>query len=113
VGILRGSAPTLFLELEVASREEFLLALGSGVDAILLDNLSPADVRWAVETRNQKPREPDTSPAPLLEASGGIRLDTVREMAETGVERISVGALTHSATSLDVALDFLEAHRFL
>jgi nicotinate-nucleotide pyrophosphorylase (carboxylating) len=111
VRALRQAAPGLFLELEVASRDEFLAALRAGADAILLDNFDVPEVSWAVETRNRQPTAPGAPPGPLLEASGGIRLETVRAVAETGVERLSVGALTHSATSLDVALDFLGAYR--
>jgi nicotinate-nucleotide pyrophosphorylase (carboxylating) len=58
-------------------------------------------MRLAVERRNA------LAPTIELEASGGVNLETVREIAETGVERISVGGLTHGATSLDVALDWL------
>ena len=62
---------------------------------ILLDNMSPAEVRAAVER---------TAGRSKLEASGGITLDNVREIAETGVDFISVGALTHSAPALDLSL---------
>ena len=63
----------------------------------MLDNMSPADMRAAVELAAGRC---------LIEASGGITLDTVREVAETGVDLISVGWITHSAPALDVALDF-------
>lgn len=72
-----------------------------GIDVILLDNFSLADLRHAVERRNARvPRE-----KLKLEASGGVTLDTVRAIAETGVDYISVGAITHSATALDLSLD--------
>jgi nicotinate-nucleotide pyrophosphorylase (carboxylating) len=62
--------------------------------------MSVDQLREAVRRRNE------TAPQILLEASGGVTLDTVRAIAETGVERISVGALTHSAPALDIALDY-------
>ena len=84
-----------FVELEVESLEELDQALAEGVDRILLDNMGPADMREAVaRTRGRA----------TLEASGGIDLDTVRAVAETGVDLISVGALTHSAPALDLSL---------
>jgi nicotinate-nucleotide pyrophosphorylase (carboxylating) len=66
----------------------------------LLDNMTPETMREAVQRRDQ--RVPDVE----LEASGGITLASVRAIAETGVDRISVGALTHSAPALDIALDY-------
>ncbi len=72
-----------------------------GVDYILLDNMSLDELREAVEMRGEKSRV-------RLEASGGVNLDTVVGIAETGVDFISVGALTHSAPSLDIGLDFPE-----
>lgn len=70
-----------------------------GVDFILLDNMSAAQLREGVALRNR------LNPAVLLEASGGVNLDTIRELAGTGVDFISVGALTHSARAVDLALD--------
>jgi nicotinate-nucleotide pyrophosphorylase (carboxylating) len=75
--------------------------LAAGPDLVLLDNMSAAELRQAVACRDAG------NPAVELEASGGVRLETVRALAESGVERISVGALTHSAACLDVALDWL------
>ncbi len=69
------------------------------VDHILLDNMSLGDLREAVELRGGRL-------TPLLEASGGVTLDTVHEIARTGVDFISVGAITHSAPALDIGLDF-------
>lgn len=91
-----------FVEVECDSLEQFaeLLRL-SGVDVILLDNFSLADLRRAVALRGV-PR-PDGRPE--LEASGGITVDNIRVVAETGVDRIAVGALTHSAPILDLGLD--------
>ena len=80
---------------EVRSLEELDQALAQSPDFILLDNMSPATMREAFErTGGRVP----------LEASGGITLETVRAAAETGVERISVGALTHSVTALDISM---------
>jgi nicotinate-nucleotide pyrophosphorylase (carboxylating) len=81
--------------IEVRDRKELDEALVLDPDFILLDNMSPAQLREAVEHTNG--RVP-------LEASGGINLDTVRAVAESGVDRISVGALTHSVTALDISM---------
>ena len=67
---------------------------------ILLDNMSMDDLREAVKRRNAAASQV------LLEASGGVTLNTIRDIATTGVDRISVGALTHSAPALDIALDY-------
>jgi nicotinate-nucleotide pyrophosphorylase (carboxylating) len=91
---------TVPLGIEVDTLEQVDRALACAPDIVLLDNM-PADVlREAVRRRNA------TAPGVLLEASGGITLANVRAVAETGVDRISVGALTHSAPALDVALDY-------
>ena len=75
--------------------------LPAGADLILLDNMAPAVLREAVARR-------DACKARIeLEASGGVNLETVVEIARAGVDRISVGGLTHSARCLDVALDWL------
>jgi nicotinate-nucleotide pyrophosphorylase (carboxylating) len=96
----RNARPT-FVEAEARTLEEVEALLSVvGVDLILLDNFSVDQLRQAVELRDRL--------APggkvLLEASGGITLTNVRAVAESGVERISVGALTHSAPALDLAL---------
>ncbi len=70
-------------------------------DVVLLDNMPPAVMAEAVARRHS------VAPATLLEASGGITLQTIRAVAEAGVDRISVGAITHSATATDIGLDFL------
>jgi nicotinate-nucleotide pyrophosphorylase (carboxylating) len=86
------------VEVECRDLDEVGLALAAGAGRILLDNMSPAQLSRAVETRDREaPRTP-------LEASGGVSLDNVREVAETGVEFISVGALTHSAPALDLSM---------
>ena len=85
------------IELEVDSLAQLEEALALGVDTILLDNFSIDDLKRAVAATNGRA---------VLEASGNVTLATVRAIAETGVEYISSGAITHSAPSLDVALDF-------
>ncbi len=85
------------VELEVDSLAQLEEALGLGVDTILLDNMKPDDLRRAVAMAKGRA---------TLEASGNITLSTVRAVAEAGVDCISSGAITHSAPSLDVALDF-------
>jgi len=88
---------TIPVQVEVDDLDELDEALAAGVDAVLLDNMAPDELRAAVERAQGRVR---------IEASGGITLDTVRAVAETGVDLISVGALTHSAPALDVALDW-------
>jgi nicotinate-nucleotide pyrophosphorylase (carboxylating) len=89
-----------FVEIEVDTLDQLDEALPARPDIILLDNMLPSTMREAVQRRNA------VAPGVLLEASGGVTLETVRAIAETGVDRISVGALTHSAPALDIALDF-------
>lgn len=96
----RELAPSFDIEVEVDTLDQLAEALAAKADIVLLDNM-PADVlRQAVAMR-------DTAYPSLLEASGGVNLDTIRGIAETGVDRISVGALTHSAPALDIGLDYL------
>jgi nicotinate-nucleotide pyrophosphorylase (carboxylating) len=90
------------VEIEVDTLEQLDRALACGPDIVLLDNMAPELLREAVRRRNAAARRV------LLEASGGVTLTTIRSIAETGVDRISVGALTHSAPALDIALDFLK-----
>lgn len=90
-----------FIEVEVDSIEHLEIALTvDGLDVILLDNFDVPDLRRAVRLRNRAARRV------LLEASGGVSLKTIAAIARTGVDRISVGALTHSAPALDLGLDF-------
>jgi len=91
------------IEIEVDGLEQFDEALAEGPDVIMLNNFTLPMLCAAVE------RVKDRSARPVLEASGGVNLDTVRSIAETGVDVISVGALTHSAPSLDIGLDALPA----
>ncbi len=96
------SPPPLFIEFEVDTLEQFdeLLKV-VGIDVILLDNFSPDQMRKAVARRDALGLKGKIQ----LEASGGINLDTVRAIAETRVERISAGAITHSAPALDITMD--------
>jgi nicotinate-nucleotide pyrophosphorylase (carboxylating) len=96
----RTARPEMAIEVEVRDLDEAAYALGTGADRLLLDNMSPATMREAVALRDQTTGETAVS----LEASGGITLENVREVAETGVEFISVGSLTHSAPTLDFSM---------
>jgi nicotinate-nucleotide pyrophosphorylase (carboxylating) len=91
----RGRQP---IEIEVRSLEELQQALEHGAEAILLDHVSVANVRKAVEICSRHSRRIP------LECGGGITLENVRSYAETGVDFISVGALTHSSTAVDMSL---------
>ncbi len=90
----------MVIEVEVDNLTQLDAALACVPEIILLDNMSLDDIREACRRRTRM--SPDT----LLEASGGVTLQTVRAIAQTGVDRISVGALTHSAPALDIALDY-------
>lgn len=90
--------PDFRVEVEIESLDDLEAVIEAGADLVMLDNMPPEIMRLAVEQARGRC---------LLEASGGITLDTVRSVAETGVDWISVGWLTHSAPSLDVSLDFL------
>ncbi len=92
------------LEIEVDSLEQLVDALLANPDIVLLDNMSNDQLRSAVAMRNSAPTH--AGRGVQLEASGGVSLETLRGIAETGVERISVGALTHSAINLDLGLDW-------
>ena len=96
----RGEQP---VEIEVRSLEELELALQHGAEAILLDNMKVEDVRQAVERVARHTRRMN------LECSGGINLENVRAYAETGVDYISVGQLTHSAPAVDMSLRVMPA----
>jgi len=97
VAAAREKAPfTLKVEVEVSGVEEAVEAMQAGADIVMLDNMSLEDMRRAVDSLKGRV---------LLEASGGINLSNVRQVAETGVDFISVGAITHSAAALDISLD--------
>jgi nicotinate-nucleotide pyrophosphorylase (carboxylating) len=93
----RAQFPDLEVEVEADTLEQVMQAVAAGADCILLDNMSNDDLRAAVKLVNRSAK---------TEASGGVNLSTVRAIAETGVDFISVGALTHSAPAVDIALDF-------
>jgi nicotinate-nucleotide pyrophosphorylase (carboxylating) len=97
----RKARPELAVEIECSNLDEVAYALGTGADILLLDNMDNETLRGAVALRDQNS---GAGPGPSLEASGGVDLDTVRGIAETGVDLISVGALTHSAPTLDFSL---------
>ena len=89
------------VEVEVDTLDQLEHAFAVRADIVLLDNMSLEQLRVAVARRAA------VAPDVLLEASGGVNLATVRDIAATGVDRISVGALTHSAPALDIGLDYL------
>ena len=97
VELARANAPhTLRIEVEVTTHAELLDAMVGRPDIVLLDNMPLDEIRRCVESVGGRA---------LVEASGGISLENVRAIAETGVDLISVGRLTHSAPSLDISLD--------
>lgn len=99
VANVRRHAPHLLkIEVEVTTLDELRQALDAHADVVLLDNMDLETLRRAVQLAKGKA---------LTEASGGITLETIRAVAETGVDVISVGALTHSATGVDISLDFV------
>jgi len=97
----RAAHPDLAVEVECRNLDEVAYALGTGADVLLLDNMDEASLRKAVALRDEAA---STGSGPSLEASGGVTLETVRGIAECGVDFISVGALTHSAPTLDFSM---------
>ncbi len=98
----RAARPEMRIELEADNLGQVYIFLGlRGVDVILLDNMNAEELRAAVNLGRAKGSRVQ------FEASGGVNLDTVRAIAETGVQWISVGALTHSARAIDFSLEFL------
>ena len=93
----RDHYPGVRVEVEADTLEQVDLALDAGADLVMLDNMTLVQLRLAVQKARGRA---------LTEASGGVNLGTVRAIAETGVDFISVGALTHSARAVDIALDF-------
>jgi nicotinate-nucleotide pyrophosphorylase (carboxylating) len=100
VRLARERWPARTVHVECDSLDQVAVALAAGVDALLLDNMTPDEVRTAVELANDRG---DTRP--LLEVSGGVTRETVGNYARTGVDCISVGAITNSAPVLDIGLD--------
>jgi nicotinate-nucleotide pyrophosphorylase (carboxylating) len=92
--------PNMLLEIEVDSLDQLHEVLPENPDLVLLDNMTPDQLRQAVQIRDAAKSTAE------LEASGGITLENIRAIAETGIDRISIGALTHSAPTLDLALDW-------
>ncbi len=90
----------MIIEVEVDTLQQLAEVLPAGPDIVLLDNMSPTMLREAVACRDA------SNPAVELEASGGIDLETVAAVAQSGIDRISIGALTHSAACLDLGLDW-------
>ena len=95
------------VEVEVRNLHEFKEAVLAGPNIIMLDNFNIKNIKQAVRLRNEQTNK-RTNEQTKLEVSGGVNLGNVRKIAETGVERISIGELTHSARALDVALKFCE-----
>jgi len=95
----QGNKRKLKIEIEARNRSDVKEALKTGVKLIMLDNMNVAEIMQAVELARGKAK---------LEASGGITLDNVREIAETGVDYISIGALTHSAPALDLSMEITQ-----
>jgi nicotinate-nucleotide pyrophosphorylase (carboxylating) len=93
----RKKFPKLKVEVEADTLEQAAQAADAGADIILLDNMTPAQLRQAVKRVRGRAK---------TEASGGVNLKTVRTIAETGVDYVSVGAITHSARAVDIGLDF-------
>jgi nicotinate-nucleotide pyrophosphorylase (carboxylating) len=93
----RQAHPSLRIEVEADTLEQVEQAVQAGADVVLLDNMNIVQLRLAVRTCKGKAQ---------TEASGGVNLGSVRTIAETGVDFISVGALTHSARAVDIGLDF-------
>jgi len=99
VRLARAKYPDLRVEIEVTTFDEACLAIEAGPDDILLDNMDPAEIRRVVEFAA------GLEHPPALEASGGITTENAREYAETGVDYVSIGAITHSAPALDLSLE--------
>ena len=99
VAAIKAQYPGIRIEVEIDQLNQLEEAVFSGVDEVLLDNMSPEQCKEAVRINSGRV---------LLEASGGITLDTVRSYAQAGVDFIAVGAITHSAPILDIGLDISE-----
>ncbi len=100
---IRELTPKLVVEVEVENRADLQEGLAAGVDAFLLDNMSPAEVTELVTIVRQSENGNDI----FIEASGGIKLDTIADYGPTGIDAISVGALTHSVIASDIRLEFV------
>jgi nicotinate-nucleotide pyrophosphorylase (carboxylating) len=99
ISIARQKNPAHYrIEIEARTPEEAIEAANAGADIVMLDNMTLEDMRYAVQNIKGKA---------LIEASGGITFETIRAVAETGVDYISVGALTHSVKSMDISLELV------
>ena len=105
---MRQRKPQQRIEVEVDSIEALGMLFGAPVDHIMLDNFTPDEIRTAVSDIGKASRR-DGIFRPVIEVSGGVTLDTIEEFCIDGVDDISVGALTHSATPLDFSLEVLES----
>jgi nicotinate-nucleotide pyrophosphorylase (carboxylating) len=99
VAAIKSEFPNIRIEVEIDRLDQLTEAINAGVDEILLDNMTPDQCLEAVRLTEGRVK---------LEASGGISLESVRKYAETGVDYIAVGAITHSAPILDIGLDISE-----
>jgi nicotinate-nucleotide pyrophosphorylase (carboxylating) len=100
VELARRAVPHLMkIEVEVTNQTQLRDAMTARAEVIMLDNMKPDEVRESVQLVRQ------TAPNTIIEVSGGINLETVRAFAECGVDLISVGAITHSATAVDISLE--------
>ncbi|MBI1820745.1 MAG: carboxylating nicotinate-nucleotide diphosphorylase [Nitrospirae bacterium] len=93
-----GANPYSPVEVEVKNKEEARIAIEEGADIILLDNMTPSKIKEAVSLIGNRA---------LVEASGGVNLNNVKDIAEAGVDYISIGALTHSAPAVDLSMDIV------
>jgi nicotinate-nucleotide pyrophosphorylase (carboxylating) len=99
IELARRAVPHLMkIEVEVQNQSQLREAIASRADVIMLDNMSVEEIRQSVELIREK------APYAVIEVSGGVKLETVRQFAECGVDLISVGAITHSATAVDISL---------
>ncbi|OIP59262.1 MAG: nicotinate-nucleotide diphosphorylase (carboxylating) [Nitrospirae bacterium CG_4_10_14_0_8_um_filter_41_23] len=99
VKLAKGGHHLARIEVEVENLHDLNEAIEAGADIVMLDNMSVSDIKEAVKISNGRV---------IIEASGGIKLENVRDIAETGVDLISVGALTHSAVSVDISLKIVK-----
>ena len=106
IAALRRQKPARKIEIECETMDELAAALEYGPDIILLDNMDLPLLRRAIASI-KKWSQTNKARRPEIEISGGVKLDTVRSYAETGVDRISVGAITHSAPALDISLEIV------
>ena len=109
IRLARQANPDMTIEIEVTTVDEARQALAAAADELLLDNMPPDQMREVVALAAASRSDPDEPASsgrhPLLEASGGITLENARAVAQTGVDFISIGAITHSAQALDMSLE--------